>query len=303
MSKTVKELEALAVRYEKALKAALAKGSTPRQAATYAFEKVGWMKQTVNIIGSGRVAAVEVAGVSAEASFIRSSQLGKVFEGVSLSERIVDGGIKANAEVSATIKRVLDDGKAWNKLALEIRRTDLIGSDPTARIGELADAARAAYGGADPVAVKKYASELAKMKAHVSRLKDSNAPTGDLRRAYQKVLDATEKGSQKAIDLAIENAVKKKMAYNAQRIARTEMVKAWGEEKMAEFEADPDVVAVRWERSSVGSDCPACTELAERDKGYGPGIYLLGEVPEYPNHPNDMCILTPVYSDEIELKK
>jgi len=113
-------------------------------------------------------------------------------------------------------------------------------------------------------------------------------------------VSASKNGSQQALDKAIQNAVEKKMAYNAQRIARTEMARAWGEETLAEFQADPDIAAIQWELSSSDNACPDCIEISQDDIGHGPGIYTAEELPEYPFHPNCLCRLAPVFIDEFK---
>jgi hypothetical protein len=302
VSTTTKRIDRLAAEYQAEVEAGLARGLSAAVATREAFRATKYADAVVKIIGNGIKDGLKTTGVSYEASFRRTSALDKVFDGVTLSDRIVTSAVEGNAAVSSAISATLRDGKAWTKVALEVRRTGYIGSDPTKLLSSLKDASSRAFGGTDPKALRAYQSEIGKLTRHISRLKDSNAPTGQLRKAYEKVISASESGSQTALQAALDNAIAKKMAYNAQRIARTEIIRAYGEEKMAEFKADPDVVAIKWTLTSSDNACPICTALSEEDSGYGPGVYLLDNVPDYPQHPNDMCDLVAVYIDELPEK-
>jgi hypothetical protein len=114
------------------------------------------------------------------------------------------------------------------------------------------------------------------------------------------VIDATEAGSAKALDKAISKAVEAKMKYNSQRIARTEMADAWGKATRNEYIDDPDVVAMRFVLSSGHTVFDICNLTASADLyGWGAGVYPLDKSPEYPLHPNCLCVLEPIFADEI----
>jgi hypothetical protein len=57
---------------------------------------------------------------------------------------------------------------------------------------------------------------------------------------------------------------------------------------------------VRWTLAPDHPDHDACDEVAEADVGYGPGVYLPDDVPDYPRHARCRCVLAIVVSDEIE---
>ena len=85
-------------------------------------------------------------------------------------------------------------------------------------------------------------------------------------------------------------------SYDARRLARTEITAAAGRATIASSQANPYVELVLWDLSNAERedwDCN-CEENAARDVGYGPGVYPVGEVPDYPDHPHCMCTLLPV---------
>jgi hypothetical protein len=283
---TTKKIDRLANKYRAVFTREVAAGVDPRTAARRAYAVTSWEDETSDIIAGGISKSVTVAG---GVSFSRKTYLDQVFDGVKLSRTIVDSGKSGSAAVGEVIRQNLANGAAWNKLSRDIAKTDLLSGTPTARLDDLATAARRAWSGNDPVALRKYERELASFKKYSNRLLDESSDLGGLRRAYKKVIVATQKGSEAALQKAIDNAVKKKMAYNAQRIARTEMQRAWGAQTIKEFRDDPDIGGVLWVTSLDERLCEICEGVAQEDIGYGPGVYPFDKMPEYPVHPN--CVV------------
>jgi hypothetical protein len=85
------------------------------------------------------------------------------------------------------------------------------------------------------------------------------------------------------------------VSYEALRLARTETTAAFGEGSIAGAEASPSYRGMRWLLSSSHPLRDICDELASHDEGLGPGVYAPGNVPLYPAHPNDLCVLVPVH--------
>lgn len=295
------QIEALSMRYEEVLKQGLADGLSVADATAKASEAVQWGDSIKEITLGGVESAIKVSGVSFDTSFIRRRWLNQTFDGVKLSDTIVKSGAEGSVAVSKAIQTTMQAGKSWTTLANRIGDTGLIKADASQQIMRLADTARRAYGGTDPQAVIKYKSELSKAVKQIERLKESASPTGNLKRAYQRVIDATESGSKDAIDKAISKAVEAKMKSNAQRIARTEMADAWGKAKRNEYMDDPDVVAMRYTLSSSHTIYDICNLNTSADLyGWGEGVYPLDKGPEYPFHANCMCTSEPIFSDEVK---
>ena len=299
VAKAVKSIDKKASAYKSVLRDKLAQGVAPDKAASAALESTGMADAVVGIVADGVAASFKIESTG---FFDKKRYLDKEYQGIKLSKLIVNCVEESSAEVAKVIKNQLSQGSSWLKMARSIEKTDLIGSDPTKRLGELATAARRAIGGNDPALMAEYTTELSKFKRHVDRLIDTDAPKGALRRAYQRVIAATESGNVAAMDAAISNAVTKKMAYNAQRIARTEMITVWGETRIADFKADEDVGGIQWMLSTSDNACEICEGNASADIGYGDGIYTFEALPEYPSHPNCMCSLLPIPADDMVKK-
>jgi hypothetical protein len=89
----------------------------------------------------------------------------------------------------------------------------------------------------------------------------------------------------------------RKMAFNARRIAYSEVHNARAEAEVTHFAIDPMIGAVRWTLSPYRGEVvvpDVCDVLASSDfYGLGPGVYPIGKVPP-PPHPFDRCERMPV---------
>lgn len=95
----------------------------------------------------------------------------------------------------------------------------------------------------------------------------------------------------------LEGNIPMDMNYEALRLARTEMAAAFGEGVISSAELNPSNIGIQWRTSNAGVTCSVCEEIANRDVGLGKGVYPLHELPEYPAHPNCLCVLSEVVED------
>lgn len=88
---------------------------------------------------------------------------------------------------------------------------------------------------------------------------------------------------------AVANGIDDVGLASAERIARTEMAFAFNEGAVADMEASGFVKQVKW---ILGDDaCELCQHLSEENDG----IFILGEEPEIPVHPNCECDIVPFW--------
>lgn len=87
------------------------------------------------------------------------------------------------------------------------------------------------------------------------------------------------------------------LSYEALRLARTETMAAYGQATKDSMDVLPSMQAVKWTLSNAGVACKKCVENSQRDVGNGPGIYEKHQLPDYPAHPNCMCVLIAVLED------
>lgn len=114
----------------------------------------------------------------------------------------------------------------------------------------------------------------------INRLAKNGAPNKALQAAYNKLLEAVQKGNEKAIEKAVEVAVNEKSRYVAERITRTEMARAWADGFIAKMQKDADIVAVKFKLSSRHPVFDICDMYAKADMyGLGAGIYPKDKLP------------------------
>ena len=95
----------------------------------------------------------------------------------------------------------------------------------------------------------------------------------------------------------INRAIKEKSYYNAQRLVRTETAKAYGDSFFDKILKNNDIVAYQSILSPRHPVPDICDFYANTDLyGLGKGVFPKNVGPEYPYHPNCLCILKPIYN-------
>ena len=93
-------------------------------------------------------------------------------------------------------------------------------------------------------------------------------------------------------------------ASDARRLARTEITRVHGEGTKDRARDVPGLKGIKWRLSARHSHFDPCTENANRDDyGLGKGVYPIDSVPEFPNHPNDLCSLVPVHYPRDQVRR
>jgi hypothetical protein len=92
---------------------------------------------------------------------------------------------------------------------------------------------------------------------------------------------------------------KKKIDYNAQRLARTMISHAYQESFVRTTKDNPFITAYKWEISNASDRvCEVCKDRATDNKfGLGAGIFPKDQLPL--DHPNGMCTYTSVIPDSM----
>jgi hypothetical protein len=134
----------------------------------------------------------------------------------------------------------------------------------------------------------------------ISRFKASNLKTPALKAAYLQAIDAIEAGvGDTAIDRRLRVAFEERNRYLANRIAQTELQRAYARQKDGAMLADSGIEFVRWELSRTHPQEDICDLHASIDKyGLGPGVYPKHLAPARPAHPFCRCIIRPMFAIE-----
>lgn len=129
-----------------------------------------------------------------------------------------------------------------------------------------------------------------------SRAQTRALKTGALRAAYSELLDAIEKTEGKAgqeyLAKKLDVAFQEKMRYFSNRIAQTELHRAFAIRQAIDIMQDTDTHYVQWRLNPAHPVEDICDYFAGVDKyGLGPGVYPKELAPVAPAHPFCKCIL------------
>lgn len=131
----------------------------------------------------------------------------------------------------------------------------------------------------------------------LARIQVDGLSTGALQAAYRDVLttiDAIEAGAgSRVLERKLEVAFFERMRYFANRIARTELHRAYADREARLLMADTAVEFVQVRRAP-GRDQPCiCSLMTGRNQwGLGPGVYPKARAPVPPFHPFCMCVMS-----------
>lgn len=135
--------------------------------------------------------------------------------------------------------------------------------------------------------------ELARLYA---RINVNNLKTPSLKAAYLQALDAVEQGAgEQRLKTFLKTAYYERNRYLSNRIAQTELHRAYTDRTAVEIMADPKLDYVKIELSVTHPRPDICDLIAEADYyGMGPGVYPKAEAPKPPFHPFCRCVAVPV---------
>ncbi|WP_304266872.1 hypothetical protein [Phascolarctobacterium succinatutens] len=229
--------------------------------------------------------------------------------GMTLSEKLHGVGVKMRGAIVSTLQEQMRRNKTWTEAARALY--DGYGDD-----GQ-----NVYNGGKDIISRQDLPKYLQKVREatdndlqalaeqrqaidNINRLAKNGAPNKALQAAYNKLLEAVQKGNEKAIEKAVEVAVNEKSRYVAERITRTEMARAWADGFIAKMKKDADIVAVKFKLSSRHPAFDICDMYAKADMyGLGAGIYPKDKLPPLPVHPHCLCRYVEVIEGEVDMQQ
>ena len=229
--------------------------------------------------------------------------------GMTLSEKLHGVGVKMRGAIVSTLQEQMRRNKTWTEAARAL--FDGYGDD-----GQ-----NVYNGGKDIISRQDLPKYLQKVREatgndlqalaeqrqaidNINRLTKNGAPNKALQAAYNELLEAVQKGNEKAIEKAVEVAVNEKSRYVAERISRTEMARAWADGFIAKMKTDADIVAVKFKLSSRHPVFDICDMYAKADMyGLGAGIYPKDKLPPLPVHPHCLCRYVEVIEGEVDMQQ
>lgn len=211
-------------------------------------------------------------------------------DGLRLSTRTTRGAILVREMVARTIEEQLAKSASYRETSLAI-------FDGYKK------------GGVIPTQdIPKYLNETITVARHVGIPRDEmmkllnpvrrqivKGTTAGMRAAYSQLVDALETQNEKALSKAIYVATQERTRYFADRIARTEMARAYQDGFLLKWDNNEDCVAYQWKLSGRHPRYDICDLYAKANLyGMGAGVFPKDKVPLLPAHPHCMCFLKPV---------
>ena len=293
--------DALAGELQSKVDANISAGMKPRPAVAAAMQELKIAQKKTDWILDGVVAAAVKGGapVTINPAGMRHWWLNKHWPGdaLTLSERTTKLVPEWKSMIGGTISDAMKASGNVTSVASAISKTQLMRGDIAKHLEKtFASATKLQAFGTTPAELEELKKAIAASKGQVSRLAQAGAPFGQLKASYQRVIDAAEKLDPVALKKAIAFAIKSKARYNAERIARTEMARAYGVGFQERLSEDQDAVGYQSILSSRHPVRDICDFHAEADLyGMGRGVYPKHSGPPYPYHPHCTCVLRPVY--------
>ena len=301
-----RKISALASDVSKATQHNMSLGYNADMAYSKAIESTGYNAAAESVIVRSvastfdlHVGDVEISKVTAD-NFVRKTWLNQTMidSNITIKTAIKNGIEGSENAIKASLRESMVEARSWTATAQKIMSSEV--GDPAQKMIDLGEFARRKMKGElSPSEMKEFQAEMRKMSRYVDGLQDNYSPR--LKNAYKNALDKFDGVSEKALDAAISRNISAKQFYNAQRIARTEISRAYGQAQYNNFLSDDNIVGYR--RTLDGDNpCELCIFLASADLyGLGEGVIPKNYTFGYPSHPHDMCGLDPVYAWEVEV--
>lgn len=139
-------------------------------------------------------------------------------------------------------------------------------------------------------------------RKHINKILTTGVATGEDCVTVARALETYVKMGKKTLAekypnmmARMEGRVPKDITYEALRLARTEMTSAFGLGSMKSASMNPSNKGVRFILSGSHPMYDICDVHCNLDDyGLGPGGYPLDQAPDYPFHPNCLCIMTQI---------
>ena len=211
-------------------------------------------------------------------------------DGLTLSERTTHASILVRELVARTISAQIKKSASYRQASLAIFDGYKMGG-----VIPVQDVPKYL---AQTMAVARHAGiprdEMMKMLKPVRRQIERGTTAG-MRAAYSELVDALEAQNEKALNRAIFTATQERTRYFADRIARTEMARAYQDGFLLRWDNNDDCVAYQWKLSGRHPRYDICDLYAKANLyGLGAGVFPKDKVPRLPAHPHCMCFLKPV---------
>lgn len=292
----------------------LAEGMEPDEAVREAFRLCGvekWLADNVNTIllqtAQSALSEEAVSLVTAE-ELLRSLAAPWDGSGMTLSEKLHGTAEDMRKRITDTVKEQMRRNQNIRQIAAALYDGYHAGRVVRQQalpeyVQQLMALYRKSKGN---LSVREYEDIMKKLRSVLrqhDRLMRDEAAYNHFRTSVGELVTAILEKNDKAVHNALWAASQEKSRYAAERIARTEVARAYYDAFMAQYESDDAVTAFRWRKSSRHPVFDICDLYAEADLyGLGKGVFPKDKAPGLPAHPHCLCHYSPVYASELEGK-
>lgn len=224
---------------------------------------------------------------------------------IKLSTRLHGTSDAMRQAIISEIRTALKENDSWRSAARRLydgygEKTTIKDAEIPEYLAKLERSARSAFsqGHLDKGELGDYLKVARQAERQIGKI-GGGGTTYALKAAYKKLLKATQSMAADRIQNAIYVACNERARYYADRIARTEITRAWFDGFIAENNDDEDVIGYRWVLGSRHPDVDICDMHSKVDcYGLGGGCYPKNSIPVFPAHPHCLCHLTQIYVGE-----
>ena len=275
----------------------LASGDSVAVAVNKGFKSASYEAQLSDVTVGNTISA---SGAGLGEQLVLNSKLAPDYflftnfaNGVNLSGTIHSG------EAQAAVKETLNNYIKFKGNAQELtRKLTNINRFPNTDIPrELTKLIQLRKGFGDATESKAFKTQVKKAYASIYKLDARQVTqTRDLKKAYTKLITATQYGNAQQVETAINYAFNKKINYINSRIARTEFARSYEMSFQRQMEEDEAITGFEWVLSSAHPKVDICDCYAQADMyDMGAGIYPKGAGANIPAHSNCLCSKIPYY--------
>jgi len=220
-----------------------------------------------------------------------SSVLAMTISGVALSARLYRQSRETGQVVTGIVNRHIKGWQDARKLTLELYEGYGFRDREPLRVTR-SNARLPKYLRQELLTDPGITGELAR---HFANVQASKLKTPALKAAYLEFLGGIQAGAgQELLRKRMRVAFHERMRYFANRIAQTELHRAYADRQATELMNDPDIVWVQYRLSVTHPRMDICDLWAKQDKyGLGPGVYPKAKAPKAPCHPHCRCVVSP----------
>jgi hypothetical protein len=253
-------------------------------------------QQTFRAVMGDEVLDAQVRATSAAMSEAADRIAGRItVDKVGLTKRMRRVDREVSQQMATEVQRGIRQKRGILGAARKIERIDPRAVELPQYLQDLEAAARAGDKGAVRDIARSYAGRIAKL-GEAQTDGTFIASKYSLKSATKKFVREVQTASDSQLDSVVKRYVQDKLAFQANRIARSETVEAMRQSYVKQTADKPGVVCFEWRLSNRheaalhgGSKMDVCDILANQNAyGLGPGRYPAEHVPAMP-HPNCLC--------------